>query len=621
VRNDELTRPRRDDLKLLAIDPLDGVMPGVPGLRVGAQWRRGSAGCACGVKKCGHRDRSSSWRSLEKRFYGLMSHAHRRWCPNDFEVMGHIEAQCLNATDVGQLSMLTRKIPEPSWLKASNIRCPTTGEIVRIGQSPTATQRVRTLPNVFRILVVIWYAFVLGTGGVLMSKAQWAAELTISKKGVWRYMTLLEAAGLVRITQTFQAPTPDDKGRREWVHLIRIGHRLEKLAALAAFETAGVKAPKGSLNRNQAKQLAAALREARRDDVFAGEGRAYQLDDAAKQATEQRPQGERRSIGRRPFDRDAYSTRRPLLSRDSRTNSPSTPPLKSGLSSGLAPSPGLAPQEPRVKRPSLRSGAVVRHKTETTSARTEAQPPREDTLDCPKAVEIPPTAGSDSASQAAAEAEREPQLVQAKPAGVGQPERKPVSVAPAAPAEPAIAAWLADYTPPPPAARARRRKRTSVAPAEPPKPGEIFAQLEVDLGRQLDDEDRRVVARVLALGCDYTHALIACRGRQTGPERCHFCGGDGSSSTVRGGERIACGPCHGDGLHDAERVLAFERDGEARRERRQRAAWAERQRRESAKGSAAVELPQSTGPRAGKAGYRRAGAIKPGDPEPGDTDT
>ncbi len=433
MRNDELARPRRTDLRLLEVDPLDGVMPGLHGVRKGAQWRRRSAGCTCGEKKCKHRDRSSDWRSLEKRFYGLDVHAHRGWNSNDFEIMAHVEAQCLNAADVGQLQKLTLKIPEPSWLQAGTLRSPTTGELVPIGMSPTATERQRVLPTMYRILRIIWYAFVLGTGGVLMSKAQWSAELRVSKKTIWRYMKIAEEAGLIRITQTFAPPTADDKGRREWFHLIRIGHTLEKLAALAAFETAGVRAPKGSLNRQQAKKLAEGLRQAGRDEAFDQESRAYQLDEAAKQATEQRPQGERRKIGRRPFLRDAHATRRPFVPREDETNSPSTPPLKSGLSSGLAPSPGLRPRNPESHEPRSARRPLPAKQTETTTPRSEARPPREDTLDGPKAVRKPPTVSSGSTSQAAAEAEREPVPVQAKSAGADRSRTKPVSATPPVP--------------------------------------------------------------------------------------------------------------------------------------------------------------------------------------------
>ena len=82
---------------------------------------------------------------------------------------------------------------------------------------------------------------------------------------------------------------------------------------------------------------------------------------------------------------------------------------------------------------------------------------------------------------------------------------------------------------------------------------------------------------------------------------------------------MACGPCSGDGLHDPERVAAFERKREAATERRRRAAGVKRRRREGAEGSAAVETPQDlTSPRAGNSDYRRAGAVKKSDIEPGE---
>ena len=241
------------DPDLCDLAALAGLDPDVPGVRLNARWRRDSAG---------GEQLALPWSWLEDRRGYQEIHRGREWSPGDLELADHIGAQTWNVADVG-----ARTVRLPVWMLAAFV-CPRTGDAIEIPTNPRARMMIG----------VVWAAFVAGSGGVMLTRAQWAQLLGCSPRSVYTYQCELLRRGLLRRVETWK-PARDEFGGRiagstHGALLLRIGPMLDALAPLA-FEAGGhggTPPRRGLFTRRQASQLAGRVRKRARAEARLGEG-------------------------------------------------------------------------------------------------------------------------------------------------------------------------------------------------------------------------------------------------------------------------------------------------------------------------------------------------------------
>jgi hypothetical protein len=229
-------RAEIDEQHSFEIDARQGVLPGVPGVRVGARWRRDSAEGA-----------PVSWSQLSLRLAGIAQHRGRRWNAGDVATMRNVEMQTWGIVECND-----RKLVTPEWLRVDRVDAPD-GELV-----------LTRNPNCQKMLSWVWAAFEAGAGGVRLTRDQWAELLCCSPRSVFNHWKRLEAAGLIVRVQTYAPAQYKGEivpGSWDAAWIVRIGPELERVA-LAAFERFRVKFPKGfGIRRAHAHAVAVGLRQ------------------------------------------------------------------------------------------------------------------------------------------------------------------------------------------------------------------------------------------------------------------------------------------------------------------------------------------------------------------------
>lgn len=247
-------RVEADDVpRTRARDPRQCYLPGLEGVRVGADWRRDSAP-----------GEHAPWTQLELRLRGICKRLGRNWSARDRETLLDLQLQTWGIVELGD-----RKAIIPEWMRAEVIDTPN-GELELGRNAPTRI-----------MLAWLWAAFEAGAGGVLMTRAQWAEALCCSERSVHNHWQRLEARGLIRRVQTWRPAELEGEPRRGSMHgpvLCRIGPALD-CVALAAFERPWVTCARGRVSRHAARELAGALRGSAR-----ARGRELQLAYAERRA-------------------------------------------------------------------------------------------------------------------------------------------------------------------------------------------------------------------------------------------------------------------------------------------------------------------------------------------------
>ena len=221
-------------------------LAGVPGVRKGARWRRDSLPGS-----------HVPWTFLDERRETMTRHRGRWWSERDQETRDAVLAQCWGVVEVGDVN-----VHVPTWMRASIERADT-GEVIAASRNP----RVRLL------LATLWLAYERGTGGVAMTRREWAEVLQCSERSVGNYVATLLELGLVRRVQLWVPRVTHGEPAQGMQHgelLLRIGPALDSIA-LAVFSRRHVQAHRGEVDRARASAIAVALRQGAREA-----GRAYQ---------------------------------------------------------------------------------------------------------------------------------------------------------------------------------------------------------------------------------------------------------------------------------------------------------------------------------------------------------
>src|SRR5919108_1379471 len=130
-------------------------------------------------------------------------------------------------------------------------------------------------PGERRMLEVLWAAYEAGTGGVYMSKVDWATKLRCSVRSVYNYQRGLERKGLGEFQQLW-APLPDGKaGSRRGYVLARIGRGIFDTAWAEPFARRQPAAV--DVTKELATRLGVELRERARLRAYHVSGRPYRL--------------------------------------------------------------------------------------------------------------------------------------------------------------------------------------------------------------------------------------------------------------------------------------------------------------------------------------------------------
>lgn len=238
------------------------------GIVAGASWRRESAGGE-------HR----SWRELDRALEVRARFGGRPWCEGDGRTLADAVAQCWDVCDVRRCH---RSV---TWL-GDAIVDPLSGELLPL-------PRKLGMKKLLEILVLACQA---GTGGVIMSRHEWAPVLGCCPRTVYNYVQPLVALGLVRCVRLRRQATNGRRGTELDRNMLRIGPVLERQAAIGRYARRnGVKIP-GRCTRELAGRIEAQLdrRAARR--AFDRSGATYRGERGLVESTRT---GDRRTrIGR-----------------------------------------------------------------------------------------------------------------------------------------------------------------------------------------------------------------------------------------------------------------------------------------------------------------------------------
>jgi hypothetical protein len=209
----------------------------------------------------GMRDKVVPWEQLQLRLNGIDKHRGRKWTQHDEETMALVRAQTWNAADIGQ-----KPLTIPEWLDAGDaIVSPINGRLVQLPRNPGER----------RMLEVLWAAYEAGTGGVYMSKVDWATKLRCSVRSVYNYQRGLERKGLGEFQQLW-APLPDGKaGSRRGYVLARIGRGIFDTAWAEPFARRQPAAV--DVTKELATRLGVELRERARLRAYHVSGQLYRL--------------------------------------------------------------------------------------------------------------------------------------------------------------------------------------------------------------------------------------------------------------------------------------------------------------------------------------------------------
>ncbi len=265
-------RVEREESNEVQYDARQGWLRGVPGVRVGATWRRDSA-----------EGEHVSWQQLELRLAGIAKHSGRMWTKRDHQTMRDVELQTWGIVELGD-----RSLRMPAWFRAPVIDTPC-GE-VELGRKGKPMRMVQRA-----MLAWIWLACEAGAGGVWMTNAQWSEALGCSPRSVYDQRKALEERGLIRVQSTWAAASFGKAGPRagsqDSKNLYRLGPALDAVG-LAMFERPHVEAPRGRVNRHAARELAGILRGCAREW-----GRDYQHSERATRVKWAETSAERRALG------------------------------------------------------------------------------------------------------------------------------------------------------------------------------------------------------------------------------------------------------------------------------------------------------------------------------------
>jgi hypothetical protein len=286
------------------------------GVVPGARWRRHSAGGE-------HR----SWAELDRAIQCRDRFGGRPWCEGDTRTLADVVAQTWGAAEV---RACWRRV---TWL-GDAIVDPVSGELLGLPRK----QGMR------RVLEACVLALQAGTGGIVMSRHEWAAELGVAPRTVYNYVEPLIAAGLLRRLRLRRKPTDGSAG--SWLdrNLYRIGPALERQAAAGYYARRNAKPP-GQCTRELAAELDRQLdrRAARRQWDRSGATYRGQVGTVASTR-----------IGDRRTRADRGSAPRPAK----RQILPDSPPL-SGLAKQLPTEGGQPEVSLRSTKESLRSKPVA----------------------------------------------------------------------------------------------------------------------------------------------------------------------------------------------------------------------------------------------------------------------
>lgn len=303
----------------LEVDPRQCYLPGVLGVRTGAQWCRESASCKVAMVQL------DLWRAAQHKRRG------RVWSETDLAMATALQLRSWGVVELGH-----RKTVIPEWMRGEVLDTPN-GELV-LTHNPRARQ----------ILAWAWSAFEAGTFGVLLTRDQWAEVLGCSPRSVHNYMRELEAKGLIRRMPTMAPARVDGEiipGSWDAAVLVRIGTGLDCIA-LAAFERRHVRYPRRSgIRRHAARELAQALRCSSRD-----RGRALQHERRALRLSWQQRSDSTHGGAAAPSSL-------PCMAKNANLPAPPPTELESGLGWSAQGAAGAPPQDPSSKAAGDRSTA------------------------------------------------------------------------------------------------------------------------------------------------------------------------------------------------------------------------------------------------------------------------
>jgi hypothetical protein len=213
-------------------------------VRKGARWRRDSA----------TKDDPAFIEPeyLEERLDGLAKHRGRTWTDSDHRTKRILELQSWGLVEVSD-----RRITIPQWLRGEAHRADT-GEAIELVDNP----RMRMM------LAIVWSAAEAGAFGVYCTREGWAQILECSVRTVSRYFRELLARKLIRVRQCLAMHRGHSgealAGSQDAACLLRLGPALDDVA-IALYERAAVRAPRGAVHRPTARAVAVALRQGMRD--------------------------------------------------------------------------------------------------------------------------------------------------------------------------------------------------------------------------------------------------------------------------------------------------------------------------------------------------------------------